>query len=318
MVRERVIVIALVACLPLSVLSALAGHYWPGSKRYLSSSIWKSHPILRGSTAADLRRDRRVRVFAWSAAGYSSTTDSRGGRTHSTLRCGRPIGCAFGARGGASDHGGVYGIGVLIVGVITPRSMRRAGTRCRPLPARTSARGYVVRLRKPAGVQLCCSLVFPIVRLDTVSLAGVVHQSLDRFPRTRIASAGSGFLSSTVYAFAVLLVAHGAMVAGAGRQPHLLPRRLARGYKVETAAMVAFCCAWSLAAARVRAEACRARSVWAFARRDAGGALCARVRRQVVAGGVPPGEPLVGTADIQSLVDGATASRWCGACGSHW
>jgi hypothetical protein len=115
---------------------------------------------------------------------------------------------------------------------------------------------------------------------------------------------GLGFLANTVYAFMPLAVAHGAMLAGpiANRIFYLgaaLPE-----WKVEIAVVVVFLLCLVLGPLLVFAPQL------AQARRTGNrkyGALAARYVREFEAkwlpGGACAGEPLVGSADIQSLAD---------------
>jgi len=115
---------------------------------------------------------------------------------------------------------------------------------------------------------------------------------------------GLGFLSQTVYAFGLLAVAHGAILAGplANRIFYLGANLL--DFKVEIAVVVAFVLAILFAPLLVFA------AQLAQAKRDGlrdYGTLSERYVREFDAkwlrGGAPPGEPLVGSADVQSLAD---------------
>ena len=115
---------------------------------------------------------------------------------------------------------------------------------------------------------------------------------------------GLGFLSNTVYAFAVLAVAHGALLAGmlANRILWLgsaLPR-----YKAEIAIMVVFVLCVVLGPLLVFAPqlaAIKRQGLREY------GTLADRYVREFDAkwlrGGAPSDEPLVGSGDIQSLAD---------------
>jgi hypothetical protein len=115
---------------------------------------------------------------------------------------------------------------------------------------------------------------------------------------------GLGFLSNTVYAFTPLAVAHGGMVAGiiASRIFYLsasLPQ-----FKIEIAVIVVFVLCMVLGPLLLFAPQL------AEAKRTGNreyGTLAERYVREFDAkwlrGGAPAGEPLVGSADIQSLAD---------------
>ena len=115
---------------------------------------------------------------------------------------------------------------------------------------------------------------------------------------------GLGFLANTVYAFTPLAVAHGALLAGliANRIFYLgaaLPE-----FKIEIAVLVVFLMCVVLGPLRVFA------SQFAQAKRTGNreyGTLAERYVREFDAkwlrGGAAADEPLVGSADIQSLAD---------------
>jgi hypothetical protein len=115
---------------------------------------------------------------------------------------------------------------------------------------------------------------------------------------------GLGFLAGTAYAFIPLAVAHGAMLSGliANRILHLgLPLT---AFKVEIGIVVAFVLCLVFAPLLLFAPQL------AQAKRDGAreyGTLAERYVREFDAkwlrGGTPPGEALVGSADIQSLAD---------------
>jgi len=115
---------------------------------------------------------------------------------------------------------------------------------------------------------------------------------------------GLGFLSNTAYAFTVLLVAHGAMVAAQVANRIFFVSASLVGYRLEIAAMVIFllCVVFGplLVFAPQLASAKRT-GIREY------GKLAERYVREFDAkwlrGGVPAGEQLVGSADIQSLAD---------------
>jgi hypothetical protein len=115
---------------------------------------------------------------------------------------------------------------------------------------------------------------------------------------------GLGFLSNTVYAFAMLLVAHSAMVAAQLANRIFFLGAALVDYKAEVAVMVAFllCVVFGpllvFAPQLARAKRNGLREY---------GALAERYVREFddkwLRGGAPPGEAFVGSADIQSLAD---------------
>jgi hypothetical protein len=115
---------------------------------------------------------------------------------------------------------------------------------------------------------------------------------------------GLGFLSNTVYAFVPLLVAHGAMLAGliASRIFHLGAKLT--DFRYEALVLVTLLLCVVLGPLLVFApQLARAKRT---GRREYG-SLAERYVREFdtkwLRGGAPAGEPLIGSADIQSLAD---------------
>ena len=115
---------------------------------------------------------------------------------------------------------------------------------------------------------------------------------------------GLGFLSGTVVAFAPLLVAHGHAAGRADREPDPLPGgevagvqgRDRRGGRISPASRAG-------AAAAVHAAPGPGPAHRPARVRDPGSALRAEFDEKWIRGSPPSGEPLVGSADIQSLAD---------------
>jgi hypothetical protein len=115
---------------------------------------------------------------------------------------------------------------------------------------------------------------------------------------------GLGFLGNTVYAFALLAVAHGAIVTGQLANRIFFLGASLHQYKAEIASMVVFTLCFVLGPLLMFAPQI------AQAKRTGlreYGTLAERYVREFDAkwlrGGAPPDEPLVGSADIQSLAD---------------
>ena len=115
---------------------------------------------------------------------------------------------------------------------------------------------------------------------------------------------GLGFLSNTVYAFAVLAVAHGALLAGLLADRIFFLGATLPQFKAEIAVLLGFLLCAILAPLLVfmpQLAAAKRRGLREY------GALAGRYVREFDAkwlrGGVPPVEPLVGSSDIQSLAD---------------
>jgi len=115
---------------------------------------------------------------------------------------------------------------------------------------------------------------------------------------------GLGFLSDTVYTFALLAVAHGAMLAGLLANRIFFLGAALSEYKMEIAVMVIFVLCIVVGPLLVFAP--QLAQVKRTGLREYG-TLAERYVRQFEAkwlrGGAPADEPLVGSADIQSLAD---------------
>jgi hypothetical protein len=115
---------------------------------------------------------------------------------------------------------------------------------------------------------------------------------------------GLGFLANTAYAFAILGVAHGAMLAGLVANRIFFVGASLTNFKIETGVMVAFVLVLALAPLLVfTAQLAQARR---SGLREYG-TLAERYVREFdtkwLRGGAATGEPLVGSGDIQSLAD---------------
>ena len=106
------------------------------------------------------------------------------------------------------------------------------------------------------------------------------------------------------HAFAPLLLAQGVMLAGLMANRIFYAGAKLPEFKVELIGLVAVMVFAVLGPLLVFSPAPRSRQAGGPPRvRRAGAALRARVRPQVAARGAPPDEPLLGSADIQSLAD---------------
>jgi hypothetical protein len=115
---------------------------------------------------------------------------------------------------------------------------------------------------------------------------------------------GLGFLSQTIYAFALIALAHGALLAGPLANRIFFLGAALPGFKIEIAVVVAFVLCMIIGPLLVFAPQL------AETRRTGlreYGALAERYVRQFdtkwLRGGAPPDEPFVGSADLQSLAD---------------
>ena len=165
-------------------------------------------------------------------------------------------------------------------------------------------RRLVAGRRQPAAVPVPApALVFPAVHLGALPVAGVAHRFAVRADASG-SRGGLGFLGAVAYAFSPVLLAQGAMLAGmmankifyAGAT---LPAVQGGAHRTGGADGVRH----PRTAAGVRSEAGggQARGLREY------GTLAQRYVREFddkwLRGGAPADEPLVGTADIQSLAD---------------
>jgi hypothetical protein len=305
--RRRIVVIALVSWLPLLVLSAAEAHLLQGSAvvpflfdvevhiRYLAAL-----PLLIGAELVVHRRLRSV---------VKQFLERRLIPEHAMPRFEAAIAAAFRLRNSVLAEvlliAFVYGVGILIV-------WRHYLT----LDAATwyatpSAEGSKLML---AGIWYG-AISLPIYQflmlrwyfrlfIWTRFLWQVSRIELSLIPTHPDRVGGLGFLSKTAHAFALLAVAHGALLAGqiANRVFYLGSGLLQ--YKAEIAIMVGFMLAMVLGPLLVFAPQL------AEAKRTGlreYGTLAERYVREFDAkwlrGGAPAGEALVGSGDIQSLAD---------------
>ena len=307
MVRRRIIVISLLAWLPLLVLSAIEGRLLGGGVavpflfdievhvRYLA--------VLPLLIAAELVVHRRLRpllqqflernlVPEGDLPRFEAAVDSAYRLRNSVLA--ELLLIAF-----------VYGFGILVV-------WRQFGV----LPTATwyatpSSDGSVLSLAGiwygfvslPLFQFLMCRWYFRLF-IWARFLWQVSRIDLSLVPTHPDRVGGIGFLAGTAYAFALFAVAHGAMLAGLiANRIFFLGASLTQFY-IEIAVVVAFVLvlllgpllAFSFQLAQAKRTGLREY-----------GTLAERYVREFDAkwmrGGAPAGEPLVGSADIQSLAD---------------
>ena len=100
---------------------------------------------------------------------------------------------------------------------------------------------YLVRLRQPADLPVPAgSLVFPFVRVDAFPLAGVAYPAASWCRRIRTGLAVWAFCPTRCYAFGVLAVAHGALLAGPLANRIFFAGAALPQFKVEIAVVVVF------------------------------------------------------------------------------
>ena len=307
LVRQRVLVIALVAWLPLLLLTALEGQLWDGGVTV--PFLWDLEVHIRFLVAlplliiAELVVHQRMRPLLQLFLERNLIPENAMARFEAA------IASAFRLRNSVLAEvlliALVYGVGILIV--------------WRQYFALDAATWYAIP--SPEGAKLSLAglwygyVSLPIFQFLLIRwyfrlfvwvrfLWQVSRIELSLVPTHPDRVGGLGFLANTVYAFAVLAVAHGALLAGllANRIFHLgaaLPQ-----FKVEVAVLVVFLLCVVLGPLLVFAP------LLAQAKRQGlreYGTLAGRYVREFdgkwLRGGAPAGEPFVGSADIQSLAD---------------
>jgi hypothetical protein len=307
MVRQRIIVISLIAWLPLLVLSALEGQMLGGGATVPFLLDLDVHvrflvalPLL---IAAELVVHRRMRSLVQQFLERRLIPESAMGRFDAA------IASAFQLRNSALAEilliAVVYGIGILIVWrhFVALDAATWYATPSTGGSKLSLAGMWYAYVSLPLFQFLLCRWYFRLF-IWTRFLWQVSRIDLSLVPTHPDRLGGLGFLTKTVYAFALLAVAHGALLAGllANRIFHLGAGLLE--FKVEIAVMVAFVLALVLGPLLVftfqLAQAKRA------GLREYG-TLAERYVREFDAkwlrGGAPADEALVGSGDIQSLAD---------------
>ena len=306
-VRRRVVVISLLAWLPLLLLSALQGRLVDGSVavpflfdvevhvRYLVAL-----PLL---IVAELVVHRRLQPLLQQFQERNLVPDADMPRFEAA------VAAAYRLRNSVLAEvlliAFVYGFGILVV---WRQYAALATTTWYATPA---IDGYVLSLAGmwygfvslPIFQFLICRWYFRLF-IWARFLWQVSRIELALVPTHPDRVGGLGFLGSTAYAFAVLAVAHGAMLAGLlANRIFFLGASLTQ-FKIEIAAVVGFVLVLLLCPLLVFASQladAKRRGLRAY------GTLAERYVREFdakwVRGSPPPDEPLVGSADIQSLAD---------------
>ena len=307
LVRQRIIVISLLAWLPLLVLSALEGQALGGSAAVPFLLDVEVHvrflvalPLL---IAAELVVHQRMRFVVRQFLDRNLIPES------AMPRFDAAIASAFRLRNSVLAEvlliAFVYGVGVLIV--------------WRQYTALATATWYAVPTAE--GLQLSLAgmwygyVSLPIFQFLLLRwyfrlfiwarfLWQVSRIDLSLVPTHPDRVGGLGFLANTVYAFTPLAVAHGAMLAGLIANRIFYLGAALPDFKVEIAVLVVFLLCVVLGPLLVFAPQL------AQAKRTGNreyGTLAERYVREFDAkwlrGGAPADEPFVGSGDIQSLAD---------------
>jgi hypothetical protein len=306
LVRQRILVIALLAWLPLLVLSALEGQVLSGPAVPFLLDM-EAHirflvalPLLIG---AELVVHQRMRPLLQQFRERQLIPEGAMARFESA------VASAFRLRNSVLAEvlllAIVYGVGVLIV---WRQYFALDAATWYAAPAAEGARlslagiwyGYV---SLPIFQFLLVRWYFRLF-IWTRFLWQVSRIELSLVPTHPDRVGGLGFLSNTVHAFAVLAVAHGALLAGMLANRIIWLGATLPQFKAEIAMMVVFLLCLVLGPLLVFAPQL------AQAKRTGlreYGALAERYVREFDAkwlrGGAPADEPLVGSGDIQSLAD---------------
>jgi hypothetical protein len=307
MVRRRVVVIALLAWLPLLGLAAAEGHLLDGSVAVPFLKDVEVHvrflvamPLL---IVAELVVHRRMRPVLQQFLERNLVPENAMGRFEAA------IGAAFRLRNSVLAEvlliGIVYGVGVLIVW----RQFMALDTAT--WYATPSAEGSTLSLAGmwygyvslPVFQFLLCRWYFRLFVWARL-LWQVSRIDLSLVPTHPDRVGGLGFVASTSHAFAVLAVAHGALLAGPLANRIFFLGATLTDFKAEIAGLVALMLCVALGPLLVFAPQL------AEAKRTGlreYGTLAERYVREFDAkwlrGAAPADEPFVGSADIQSLAD---------------
>ena len=307
LVRQRIIVIALFAWLPLLVFSALEGQLLGGSTAVPFLLDMEAHvrflvalPLL---IIAELVVHQRMRPLLQQFRERNMIPE------HAMARFDSAIASAFRLRNSVLAEvlliAFVYGVGILIV--------------WRHYIALDAATWYATPSAEGAKLSLAGIwygyISLPIFQFLLVRwyfrlfiwarlLWQVSRIELSLVPTHPDRVGGLGFLSNTVYAFAPLTVAHGAMLAGPLANRIFFAGAALPQFKVEIAVVVVFVLCIVLGPLLVFApQLAQAKRTGL---RDYG-TLAGRYVREFdtkwLRGGAPADEPFVGSGDIQSLAD---------------
>jgi len=303
LVRQRIVVIALFAWLPLLLLSALEGNLWGGSTGVPFLFDIEAHirflvalPLL---ILAELVVHRRMRPLLQQFVERNLIPEN------AMTRFEAAIASAFRLRNSVLAEvlliAFVYGVGVLVVWrqyvALDTATWYATGSQ---LSLAGMWFGYV---SVPVFQFLLCRWYFRLF-IWARFLWQVSRIELSLIPTHPDHLGGLSFVSGQIYAFTVLAVAHGALLAGnLANRIFFLGAELTQ-FKVEIAVMVIFLMCVVLGPLLFFTPQL------AQAKRKGSreyGVLAERYVREFdakwVRGGAPANEPLLGSADIQSLAD---------------
>lgn len=307
LVRQRVIVIALICWLPLLLLSALEGHLFSGSTAV--PFLWDVDVNIRFLVAMPLLIIAELVVHERTRPLVQLFLERNLVPENAMPRFAAAIASAFRLRNSALAElllvAVVYIVGILIIW----RQFLALGT----------ATWYATPSVEGTGLSLA-GMWYGYVSLPIFQfllcrwylrlfiwarfLWQVSRIELSLIPTHPDRVGGLGFLSQTIYAFAVLAAAHGALLAGLLANRIFYLKATLADFMVDIAVMVVFMLCLALGPLLVFA------SQLAQAKRTGlreYGTLAERYVREFDAkwlrGRAPADEPLIGSADLQSLAD---------------
>ncbi len=307
LMRRRVVVISLFAWVPLLVLSALDGRAWGGGVAVPFLRDWDTHarflvalPLL---VVAELVVHQRMRLVVKQFLERNLIPPSALGRFDAAIQSAFRLRNSVLAEVLLIAFVGLVGVSLFWrqYVVLTTATWYATPTAAGMTLSRTGVWYAYVSL---ALFQFLLMRWYFRIVIWARFLWHVSRIELSLIPTHPDRVGGLGFLANTVYAFVPLAVAHGALLAGviANRIFYLDARLL--DFKVEVAVVLAFmlCLVFGplvvFAVQLAQAKRTGSREY---------GTLAERYVREFDAkwlrGGAPADEPLVGSADIQSLAD---------------
>lgn len=308
MVRQRVLVISLIAWLPLLVLAAVDGQLLDGSVAIPFLLDLEVHirflvavPLL---IVAELVVHRRLRPIARAFLDRGIIPEASVAQFDEAVRS------AFRLRNSVAAEllliAVVYGVGIFVVWHHYSALQTTATWYAVPRPdglTLSLAGFWYAYVSVPIFQFLLLRWYFRLF-VWTRFLWHVSRIELSLIPTHPDRVGGLGFLANTVYAFMALLAAHGAMLSAQFANRIFFAGASLTDFKVETGAMVLFLLCLIFVPLLVFSPQL------ANAKRKGlseYGMLAQRYVREYDAkwlrGGAPADEPLVGSADIQSLAD---------------
>lgn len=308
MVRQRVLVISLIAWLPLLVLAAVDGRLLDGSVAIPFLLDLEVHirflvavPLL---IVAELVVHRRLRPIARAFLDRGIIPEASVAQFDEAVRS------AFRLRNSVAAEllliAVVYGVGIFVVWHHYSALQTTATWYAVPSPdglTLSLAGFWYAYVSVPIFQFLLLRWYFRLF-VWTRFLWHVSRIELSLIPTHPDRVGGLGFLANTVYAFMALLAAHGAMLSAQFANRIFFAGASLTDFKVETGAMVLFLLCLIFVPLLVFSPQL------ANAKRKGlseYGMLAQRYVREYDAkwlrGGAPADEPLVGSADIQSLAD---------------